>query len=122
MAMDGSQSAQDQYHDAAATADVPEGASKEIVVAGHRVLLCNLDGTFVATQATCTHYHAALDRGRIRKGWITCPWHGARFELASGKCAGNVYPALKTYPVQITGDRVLIEVTGDAPLAAAAPS
>ena len=93
----------------ASLADVPPGAKKLVEVGGIEVLLCNsLDRVF-AIENRCSHAEEKLDCGRVRAGWIACPVHGARFDLASGEALNP--PAsqpIQTYPVRISGDVIEI--------------
>jgi 3-phenylpropionate/trans-cinnamate dioxygenase ferredoxin subunit len=66
-------------------AELPAGAKKPLVVDGKPVLLCNVAGRIHAIANVCSHNEKPLERGRVGQGWIACPTHGARFDLASGK-------------------------------------
>jgi 3-phenylpropionate/trans-cinnamate dioxygenase ferredoxin subunit len=63
---------------------------------GWSILVCRSVGALFAVENRCTHLDMALQGGRIRRGFIFCPHHGARFALASGAAAGP--PA--TQPLQ----------------------
>ncbi|RME65940.1 MAG: Rieske (2Fe-2S) protein, partial [Alphaproteobacteria bacterium] len=53
----------------------------------------------------CTHAASALDGGRVRRGTIICPLHGARFQIATGKCLGGQnYKDLTVFSVRETAD------------------
>ncbi len=45
--------------------DVPSGEARVVVVAGRRVALCNVDGTFHAVDDTCTHDNGPLGAGTL---------------------------------------------------------
>ncbi|KAJ5707956.1 Apoptosis-inducing factor 1 [Penicillium malachiteum] len=50
-----------------------------------KVLLVNLDGNIHALSPRCTHYGAPLKNGVVAPdGRITCPWHGACFNVTTG--------------------------------------
>ena len=42
-------------------------------------------GEVRALAAACTHRGAPLGEGTFADGCVTCPWHGARFDLATGR-------------------------------------
>jgi nitrite reductase/ring-hydroxylating ferredoxin subunit len=42
-------------------------------------------GRLVAHAAACPHWGASLAEARIEDGAVVCPWHGYRFDLASGR-------------------------------------
>lgn len=91
--------------------DVPPGTKKAIDVAGISVLVCHLDGRFFAVSNICSHAQEKLECGRMSRGWISCPVHGARFELASGRAMNP--PATKpiaTYEVRVVEDWIEVLV------------
>src|SRR5215471_583462 len=61
-------------------------AKGRLVVHGrHRpVLLVHTEGHVFALDNRCPHMGFPLERGSIEDGILTCHWHHARFELASG--------------------------------------
>jgi NADPH-dependent 2,4-dienoyl-CoA reductase/sulfur reductase-like enzyme/nitrite reductase/ring-hydroxylating ferredoxin subunit len=68
------------------------------IVLGHvgdeAVLLIRKGDAFFATGTACTHYGGPLAEGLIADGAIRCPWHHARFSLATGQalCAPALNP------------------------------
>ena len=66
-------------------------AKGRLVVHGrHRpVLLVHEGGHVFALDNRCPHMGFPLDRGSVEDGILTCHWHHARFELASG--ARSIY-------------------------------
>ncbi|WP_297495290.1 non-heme iron oxygenase ferredoxin subunit [Acidocella sp.] len=77
--------------------DLPHGTRQVIDIAGKKVLICNLNGKIFAISNICSHAEETLDCGRISNGWIACPIHGARFDLATGKAKNP--PAKQPIPV-----------------------
>ncbi len=67
---------------------VAEGRSLSVDLAGWPVVVCRSGGRFYALADRCSHAEFPLAGGRVRGGSITCPLHGARFELATGRCLG----------------------------------
>jgi 3-phenylpropionate/trans-cinnamate dioxygenase ferredoxin component len=76
------------------------------------------DGEPFALSNRCRHLRASLGKGRVAEdGCLECPWHGARYDVHSGKMTrgpqGAFRPlagvvkgttgsvALKTYPVEL---------------------
>jgi nitrite reductase/ring-hydroxylating ferredoxin subunit/uncharacterized membrane protein len=64
--------------------EVPEGRAVGADVGGVRLLLVRDGGEVRALAARCTHRGGPLDEGPVADGCVTCPWHGSRFELATG--------------------------------------
>ena len=66
-------------------------------------------GAFYATDGICTHEHARLADGLVIGDTIECPKHNGRFDYTTGRAKrAPVCVDLRTYPVRVVGDRVLI--------------
>lgn len=92
------------------TSDVDPGAVKRVDVDGLPPLaVYNLGGRFYVTDDTCTHGKASLSEGYVEGAEIECPWHGGRFDVASGQptCLPAAEP-IATYPVTIVGEEICI--------------
>ena len=49
--------------------------------------------------------------GTVEGTEVTCPWHGAKFDIRAGAVLGPpATQAVKSYPVRITGANIEIEV------------
>jgi len=69
------------------------------------------DDKFFATDGLCTHERVHLADGLVMDEIIECPKHNGRFDYRTGEAKGA--PAcvnLKTYPVRVDGDDVLIQL------------
>jgi nitrite reductase/ring-hydroxylating ferredoxin subunit len=83
----------------------------EVEAAGRALLLYDIDGAVFATAAICPHHSAWLSQGSISGDCIDCPRHFGRFHIPTGKqLRGPVCPDLRTYPVRVENDRVLVEI------------
>lgn len=89
------------WHRIIAEQDFPEEGKLATKVDSWHVLIGRTDDGLFAINDRCTHQAALLSNGRIRRGMIMCPLHGARFELASGTCVGGAYRDLRTFPLRI---------------------
>jgi nitrite reductase/ring-hydroxylating ferredoxin subunit len=81
-------------------------AKGRLVVHGrHRpVLLVHECGHVFALDNRCPHMGFPLDRGSVEDGILTCHWHHARFELASG-CTFDLWADdVPTCPIEIRAD------------------
>jgi 3-phenylpropionate/trans-cinnamate dioxygenase ferredoxin subunit len=50
-----------------------------------KVLLCNVGGVFYAVEDRCSHAAVPLSRGSLDGFEVECPFHGARFDVRSGR-------------------------------------
>jgi uncharacterized protein YbjT (DUF2867 family)/nitrite reductase/ring-hydroxylating ferredoxin subunit len=95
--------------------EVPPGS---VLLVGD-VAVFNIDGGFCATQARCTHRQGPLSEGSLDGSTVTCPLHGAKFNVWTGAVLrGPAKDPLKTYSVAVDGDVGRVDV----PLALAVPS
>ncbi len=103
------------YHRVARDADIAENGVEAGTFNGWPVFVCRTDGKLHALINKCTHASSELADGRIRRGSVMCPLHGARFELASGKCIGGTYQPLKIFPVRVSDGWVEVAVPDEKP-------
>lgn len=103
------------WHPLIAEGEFPAYGKYAALVAGWHILVAKTETGLYAVNDRCTHQAAMLSGGRVRRGAIMCPLHGARFELASGKCIGATYANLRRFEVRITGGMIEVEVPAASP-------
>jgi 3-phenylpropionate/trans-cinnamate dioxygenase ferredoxin component len=54
----------------------------------HGVVVCRVAGVLHAVADNCSHRDAKLSEGRMRGGLLTCPLHGAQFDVRTGAHQG----------------------------------
>ena len=69
----------------AETKDVSPGTAKVVQAEGRSIALFNVAGTFHAIDNTCTHRGGPLGEGELAGEVVTCPWHGAKFNVKTGE-------------------------------------
>jgi nitrite reductase/ring-hydroxylating ferredoxin subunit len=79
------QTKQHQFIDASDTKDVPPGKMKHVEVEEKEIILANTDGKVYALCDRCSHMNAPLSMGAMNGKVVTCPMHGARFDVTTGK-------------------------------------
>lgn len=100
------------------TGDVPEGESMLVEAEGLEVAVHNVDGEFFVTDEHCTHGPGSLSEGFLEGYEIECDFHGGRYDVRTGKVTSPPpWVPVRSYPVMLQGERVLIEV--EEPSAAA---
>jgi nitrite reductase/ring-hydroxylating ferredoxin subunit len=93
------------------TDELAPGTAKQVQVDGKTLAVFNLDGTYYAIDDTCTHRGGPLSEGTLEGGQVTCPWHGAVFDITSGEVVGP--PArmgVARYTVRVQGKNVEVEI------------
>jgi nitrite reductase/ring-hydroxylating ferredoxin subunit len=68
--------------------DVPPGQAAAFTIEGQKIALFNVEGTYYAIGDTCTHRAGPLSGGDVQGAKVTCPWHGAQFDLKTGAILG----------------------------------
>ena len=95
----------------AALSALPPGSLLGVEVDGRPVCLANVNGKVFAFQDNCTHEDFPLHNGTLEGKRIECAWHGAQFDVESGRAVR--LPAVKplqTYEVTIEGDDILVAI------------
>lgn len=78
------------------------------------VAVFRIDGEYYAIEDACTHDGAEIAGGTLYGCEISCPRHGARFCLKTGKVLSPpAYEDLVCYPVRVADGRIQV---GDQPL------
>jgi nitrite reductase/ring-hydroxylating ferredoxin subunit len=95
----------------AGVGEVPPGTARQAAVGGRTLALFNVGGTFYAIDDTCPHRGASLAEGEVEGAEVTCPWHAARFDLATGAhLSPPAQSGVRAYPVQVVGDDVQVDL------------
>jgi nitrite reductase/ring-hydroxylating ferredoxin subunit len=77
--------AQADFVEVAKLDEISTGSMKHIELNGKEIMNVNLDGKFCALNDRCSHTNAPLSMGHIQDSFLTCPMHGARFDITTGK-------------------------------------
>lgn len=82
--------------------EIPPGTHKVTEADGVMIAVFNVDGTFYAIEDVCTHDGGILTGGPIAGCIITCPRHGATFDIRSGEAlTAPAYEPTATFPIRI---------------------
>lgn len=87
--------------------EIPPGGRKSVVVDDLPALLIRVGDDYYCIEDTCTHDGQAMTDGPVADGEITCPRHGARFDIRSGAalCMPATEP-IATFAVEVRDDGV----------------
>ena len=95
----------------ASTDAIPAGQARMIEVNGKEIALFNVAGAFHAIDNTCTHVGGPLCEGAVEGVEVTCPWHGAVFDVTTGQVLGPPAASnVSSYLVRIEGSDIEVEV------------
>ena len=95
----------------ASASEIAPGQARLVNIKGKEIALFNIEGSFFALDNACTHEEGPLVEGDIEGHEVTCPWHGARFDIRTGEvlCA-PAYGDVTRYNVRVTGADIEVEV------------
>lgn len=89
--------------------DLPPGKMQRVQAKGHDILLVNSDGRYYALSNACTHVGFPLSHGLFYDNTITCAYHGAQFDVRTGKVLAPPARAdLVMHEVRVEGEDVLV--------------
>lgn len=118
--------AQGREHIVGTVDEITPGTRKIVPIGRHGVGVYNVNGRFYAIANYCPHEGGPLCLGRThgqtvvdderpggaaeaRSGeFIYCPWHQWGFELATGTTAVKPEWSIRTYPVRLDGNNVIV--------------
>jgi len=91
--------------------DLEEGELMTVEIDDEPVCLAKVDGCVYAFTDDCTHVGGPLNEGELDGEVLTCPWHGAQFNVRTGKVLrGPARQDIQTYAVRIDNDDILVSI------------
>jgi nitrite reductase/ring-hydroxylating ferredoxin subunit len=128
------------FVEVAKVTEIPSEKMKHVEVNGNEILVANVGGTFYAVSDRCGHMSVRLSMGNLNGTVVTCPLHGSRFDVTTGKRVADpvlqgaegleglpetllklfqrqmelIMPVktydLSTFPVKVDGENILVDV------------
>ena len=95
--------------------ELPPDSQKALRVGACRILLVRTQAEIFAVQDLCSHALLPLAGAAIENGCITCPRHGATFDLRTGQPLNGVTAeSIKVYATRIESGHIQIALGADA--------
>ncbi len=101
------------YVRAARLEDVKAKGQLSVQVNGHALALFARDDRIYAVDNRCPHMGFPLNRGTVHDGILTCHWHHARFDLATGGTFDPWADDVRVFPVEIRDGEVWVNLAVD---------
>ncbi len=100
-----------QWEEVAEEGELQSGGRMEIIVDEIPALLLRAGDDYYAIEDLCTHDGQPLSDGPVENCEITCPRHGARFDLKTGKalCMPATEP-VRVFSVEVRDGKILVEI------------
>lgn len=94
------------------TKTVQPNTPYSLKIKGEAIIVTRIDGEIYAFSADCPHAAADLNDGTLHRGRITCPLHGWKFDIRTGR---TLWPEdetcrLKRFDVKLTAGKVKIKL------------
>ena len=112
-----------EFIEVTTTKGFADGTMRMVELEGHELLVARVGDRYLITDNRCPHLGGHLSRGVLEGTVVTCPVHHSRFDLSDGHVVrwtdfqGAVLSVaamvrhprpLRTYEVQVDGERVLV--------------
>jgi 3-phenylpropionate/trans-cinnamate dioxygenase ferredoxin subunit len=106
------------YFYASKTSEVEKNKLKKVTVEGLDILIVNFEDNFYAIDALCSHYGGDHSEGTLQGNILTCPVHGAKFDVTNGHVVSaptepldrpNI-ENLTSYPLKIENQDIYIKI------------
>lgn len=85
-----------------------------ITVNNWPILIIKTPSEIFALMNMCTHQNSPLLEGRVKRGAIMCPLHGARFLLKNGENVGGQYPPVRTFETRVENGWLEVDIPREA--------
>jgi 3-phenylpropionate/trans-cinnamate dioxygenase ferredoxin subunit len=100
------------------TTGLTAGKMKKALVNGIEILFANVGGKYYAIANKCPHMGGSLSDGTMEGGIITCPRHGTKFDVKTGKAVGDAKLLFlkfkvkddRSYRVKTEGKNLFVEL------------
>ena len=74
-----------EYIEVGKTSEITEGTMKTYTVKGINILIANYGDKYYAIGGRCTHMGGDLSKNALDGKIVTCPKHGAKFDITTGE-------------------------------------
>lgn len=101
--------AQCEFVTVAALDELPNGERLFVDVDGNPIVVFNIGGQIFAIADLCSHDDGPLGDGELHQHEVTCPRHGASFDVRTGKALSlPAFVDIPAYPTRIVDGQIEI--------------
>ncbi len=100
-----------EYVEIAPASELPNGERLFVEIEDKPIVIFNIAGKYFSIADVCSHDDGPVGEGTLEGYSITCPRHGAQFDVRTGKVMQM--PAvvdIPAYPVQIRDGKIYLGV------------
>lgn len=101
-----------ESHNLGSLDDLVDGEQRAFEDIGeYGIVVCNVQGEIYALEDNCSHADTPLSEGRLRGWHITCPLHGASFDIRDGSHGGPpAWEGVPCYRVERVDGEVVVHL------------
>jgi nitrite reductase/ring-hydroxylating ferredoxin subunit len=96
---------------AASLNDLKKTNCLAVQVKDHALVLFHYDDKVYAIDNRCPHMGFPLHQGTVRDGILTCHWHHARFDLASGGTFDQWADDVRAFPAEVRDGEIYVDLS-----------
>jgi len=103
-----------EYLEIAPASELPSGERLFVEIAGKPIVIFNIAGQFYSIADVCSHDDGPVGEGDIEGYNITCPRHGAEFDVRTGQVMSM--PAvvdIPAYPVRVVDGMIQLGIPNE---------
>jgi len=103
-----------EYLDIAPASELPNGERLFVEIEGKPIVIFNIAGQFYSIADVCSHDDGPVGEGDIEGYNITCPRHGAEFDVRTGQVMSM--PAvvdIPAYPVRVVDGMIQLGIPNE---------
>ena len=104
--------ADETYVKVASLDKLPPGDMMRVTIGNNEIMLVNVDGEVHACSDVCPHQFSQLSYGDLDGVEVSCPLHGAKFNVITGDQLPGKYSEfgpVAVYEVRLDGSDILVE-------------
>lgn len=100
------------WREVTSLAEVPTNHVLAMKVEGKSIILHRQGDNVACFHNACSHLGVPIDSGELQQGRLTCPYHHFQYALETGECLTSPETPLQSYPVQVRGGQVFVQLWG----------
>ncbi|MEA3287736.1 MAG: Rieske 2Fe-2S domain-containing protein [Candidatus Marinimicrobia bacterium] len=93
--------------------EIARGAAKNVILNDVEIAIFNTPQGFIARSGVCKHNAFKLELCEISGDIISCPLHGWKYRISTGKGIKPSWTCLELYPLEVRGDEIWVQPLAD---------
>jgi len=98
----------DEFVYACEASDIPDQGALNVNLDGEEITIFHTPSRFIARSGFCKHNGFKLELCEISGDTVTCPLHGWKYSIGTGKGIKPSYTRLESYPIAVRGEQLWV--------------